>query len=190
MQLRLTHSQSLWKQSQLQLQDNPKLTFSRKGLSKLAKLQAQLEKVRLLAFQVISTAYSSVNFDLWKNVGHVEKRGECLATSVIFMNFADADTVEKAHYILDSDISLREDSRRALAAYVEDATVDIDLEKHLITHHCAVWSRSSLEKRFYPHVARLFLSIKPEKARHVLGLINSDLDSWRFNSKLAVEFPT
>jgi hypothetical protein len=106
------------------------------------------------------------------------------------MNFAKVDTVEKTHSFLDSDISLRENTRRALAAHIEDTTVDIDLEKHLITHYCPAWSRPSLEEQFCPHVARLFLSIKPEKARHVLALINSDLNSWRFNSKLPVEFPT
>ncbi len=112
------------------------------------------------------------------------------ALEKLLTNFADTDTIEKARSIPDSDVSLREDSRRALAAYIGDTSVDIDFERRLITHYCPVWSRSSVEKRFCPHVARLFLSIKPEKARAVLVFINSDLVSWRFEPRLAVEFPT
>ena len=87
------------------------------------------------------------------------------------------------------DLSLREDSRRRLAAYVGDTTVDIDLEQRTIIHRCPIWARSLLEKKFCPHVARVFLMIDPERARRLLSLIRSSVGDWRFESKLAVEFP-
>jgi hypothetical protein len=97
--------------------------------------------------------------------------------------------LETARSIPDTDLSLREDSRQRLAAYVADTTVDIDLEQHTIVHRCPVWSRSVSEKRFCPHVAKLFLSINPERSRTILSLIQSRLDSWKFESRLTVDFP-
>jgi hypothetical protein len=46
------------------------------------------------------------------------------------------------------------------------------------------------EKRFCPHVARVFFMVDPERARSVLSLIHACLADWKFESKLAVEFPT
>ena len=97
--------------------------------------------------------------------------------------------LETARSIPDTDLSLREDSRQRLAAYIADTTVDIDLEQHTIVHRCPAWSRSVSEKRFCPHVATLFLSINPERSRSILSLIQSTLDSWKFESRLTVEFP-
>ena len=88
------------------------------------------------------------------------------------------------------DLSLREDSKRSLVAYLGDTTVDMDLEQQTIIHRCPIWDRSVTEKRFCPHVARVFLIIDPERARNLLSLIHSSLGNWKFESKLAVEFPT
>jgi len=45
-------------------------------------------------------------------------------------------------------------------------------------------------KGFCPHVLKLFQSINQEKSSKILYLIRSTLDSWKFESRLAVEFPT
>jgi hypothetical protein len=45
------------------------------------------------------------------------------------------------------------------------------------------------EKKFCPHVVKLFLSINYEKSGQILSLIQSTLDSWKFEPRLAVEFP-
>mgnify|MGYP001027954093 CR=1 FL=1 len=87
------------------------------------------------------------------------------------------------------DLSLREDSKRRVAAYVADTTVDIDFEERTIVHRCPVWSVSVSEKRFCPHVVKLFLSIDQEKSSKILSLIQSTLENWKFHSRLAVEFP-
>jgi len=108
----------------------------------------------------------------------------------LLMNFAGPEVLEAAQSIPDEDLSLREDSKRRLAAYVGDTTVGIDFEQRAVIHRCPVWSRSISEKKFCLHVAKFFLSINPERARSILSLIHSTLDSWKFESRLAVEFPT
>jgi hypothetical protein len=108
----------------------------------------------------------------------------------LLLNFADKEILEAARSIPERDLSLREDSKRRLAAYVRDTTVDIDLEQQTIVHRCPIWSRKVSEKTFCPNVARVFLIVDPERARSVLSFLQSNLANWRFKSKLAVEFPT
>lgn len=73
---------------------------------------------------------------------------------------------------------------------MHDTTVDIDLAQHTVFHPCPIWARSISEKKFCPHVARLFLMVDPERARTLLSFIRSSLSKWKFESKLAVEFPS
>jgi hypothetical protein len=109
---------------------------------------------------------------------------------ILLLNFADPEILDAARSIPEKDLSLREDSRRRLAAYVGDTTVDINVEQQTIIHRCPVWARSISEKKFCSHVARVFLMVDPQSARSLLSLIQSSLGNWKFESKLAVEFPT
>jgi len=107
----------------------------------------------------------------------------------LLLNFATPEILGAARSIPERYLSLREDSRRHLAAYVGDTTVDIDLEQQTIIHRCPIWARSISQKKFCPHVIKLFLSINRERSNGVLSLMRSTIDSWRFESRLAVEFP-
>jgi uncharacterized protein YecE (DUF72 family) len=115
----------------------------------------------------------------------IERRVENL-----LLDFSSREVLDAARSIPERDLSLREDSRRRLAAYVGDTTVDIDLEQQTIVHRCPVWSKTVSEKKFCPHVARLFLMVDPERASSLLSLLRSSLESWKFESKLAVDFST
>jgi uncharacterized protein YecE (DUF72 family) len=108
----------------------------------------------------------------------------------LLLNFADQEVLDAARSIPEKDLSLREDSKRHLAAYVGATTVDIDLEQQTIVHRCSIWAESIMEKRFCPHVARVFLLTDPERARTLLASIRAGLNNWKFESKLAVEFPS
>ncbi len=112
------------------------------------------------------------------------------ALEALLLKFTDSEVLEAARSIPDKDFSLREDSKRRLAAYVGDTTVEIDFQERAIIHHCSLWSRSISEKRFCKHVAKVFFTIGPERSRNILSLIHSNVDSWKFESKPAVEFPT
>ena len=76
-----------------------------------------------------------------------------------------------------------------MAAYVGDTTVDVDFEQQTIIHRCPIWAKSISEKKFCPHVARVFMITDHARARSVLSVIRSSLDDWNFESKLTVEFP-
>ena len=104
----------------------------------------------------------------------------------LLLNFADQEILDAARAIPEKVLSLREDSKRRLAAYVGDTTV----EQRTIIHRCPIWAKSISKKKLCPHVARVFLMVGPERARTLLSSIRSSLSDWRFESKLAVEFPT
>ena len=108
----------------------------------------------------------------------------------LLINFADQETLNAARLIPEKDLSLREDNKRHLAAYVGATTVDIDLEDHTIIHRCSVWATSIIGKKFCPHVARVFLLTDPDRARNLLASIRNDLSNWKFEAKLTVEFPS
>jgi uncharacterized protein YecE (DUF72 family) len=112
------------------------------------------------------------------------------AKDELLLSFASQEVLEAAQAIPDKDFSLREDTSRRLAAYIGDTTADIDLKEHTIVHRCPTWSKSVSEKRFCPHIAKLFLSIGPERSRSVLSLIKKTLAEWKFESRLSVEFPS
>jgi uncharacterized protein YecE (DUF72 family) len=103
--------------------------------------------------------------------------------------FADEETIDLAQSIPKKDFSLREESKRTLAAYIGDTTVDINFEQCTIVHRCSTWAESSLEQKFCPHILKLFLSINRDRAKAALALIQSNLNDWKFESRTVVEFP-
>lgn len=107
----------------------------------------------------------------------------------LLLNFAALEILDAARSIPESDLSLGEDSGRHLAAYVGATTVDVDLEQQTIIHRCPIWAESISEKKFCPHVVRVFMIIDPARARSILSLLRSTLDEWKFESKLTVELP-
>ncbi len=109
----------------------------------------------------------------------------------MLQEFGSGDIIKKAKSIQNKEFSLREDSKRGIAAYIADTTVDIDVERQTIIHYCTLWGSLSLEKKFCPHIVKLFLDIDSRRAVKILSQISStlDLDNWKFDNRLAVEFP-
>ena len=107
----------------------------------------------------------------------------------LLLTFANPETISQAESIPKKDFSLREESKRTLAAYIGDTTVEVDFQQCRIVHRCPSWAESSTQQKFCPHVLKLFLSISPERAKSALTLVRSNIDKWRFESRLAVEFP-
>jgi len=107
----------------------------------------------------------------------------------LLLKFADAEIIKNARAIPDKDLSLRQDNKRGLAAYIGATNVGIDLEEHTINHRCPYFSKCSSQKRFCSHVAKLFLAISPERARIILSAIESNVEDWKFESWSSVEFP-
>jgi len=107
----------------------------------------------------------------------------------VLLRFADNETIDLAQSIPKKDFSLREESKRVLAAYIGDTTVEINFEQCTIVHRCSTWAESNRQQKFCLHILKLFLSINPERAKSALAVIRSNLNSWKFESRITVEFP-
>jgi uncharacterized protein YecE (DUF72 family) len=105
------------------------------------------------------------------------------------MDFAEQSVIEKAKTIPDTEFSLRQDNKRDLAAYLGDTSVDINFEEQRIIHYCPIWTKTSIKKKFCPHIVKFMMSIDKNRAIEILSKINSSMEKWHFESKLAVEFP-
>jgi len=129
------------------------------------------------------TAAKASSLDAWTGSSGGKALDQALS------RFTDQDILEAADSIPDKDLSLREDSKQRLAAYIGDTTVEIDFKQNTIIHRCPTWAKSIREKKFCPHLVKLLLSIEPEKANNILSNIDLKLGDWKFESRLAVEFP-
>ena len=107
----------------------------------------------------------------------------------LLLAFADEGIIGLARSISEKDFSLREENTRTLAAYIGDTTVEVNFQQSAIVHYCPAWTESSSEQKFCPHIMKLFLTIDPERAKSALTLIRSNLNSWKFESRRAVESP-
>jgi uncharacterized protein YecE (DUF72 family) len=105
------------------------------------------------------------------------------------LGLSSQDILDAGRSMPDAEFSLREDSKLRIAAYVEDTTVDIDIEERVIVHRCPLWSESISDKKLCPHVVKVFCGINPAKAKIVLSDIYSNLNVWKFESRFAIEFP-
>ena len=82
---------------------------------------------------------------------------------------------------IDSDlIKIEEKTDQYVHAKVKDYTVIIDLEKKLIIHDCADWSRVGLRLNFCKHVAALMLHLDKEYAKKILKDILMNRIQWTF----------
>ena len=82
---------------------------------------------------------------------------------------------------IDSDlIKIEEKTDQYVHAKVKDYTVIIDLEKKLIIHDCADWSRVGLRLNFCKHVTALMLHLDKEYAKKILKDILMNRVQWTF----------
>lgn len=105
------------------------------------------------------------------------------------VDLTEKEIIHEAKFIPDTDFSLREDSKRSLAAYLGDTTVEINLDERKIIHYCPIWTKTSLKKKFCSHIVKFMLSIDDKRSKEILTLINSSIEKWDFESKMVVEFP-
>jgi uncharacterized protein YecE (DUF72 family) len=107
----------------------------------------------------------------------------------LILQFSEKETIKRAEEVSQSKFSLREDSKHRVAAYVENTTVDIDFDRQQIIHYCPIWSKTSREKKYCPHIIKLLLELNEQRSLQILSLIHSHLTKWQFKSKFSIEFP-
>ena len=92
----------------------------------------------------------------------------------------DGRRLARARKIGREVIEVEELSDERLVARVKDYRVVIDLEKRIILHDCADWSRVGARLSLCKHVAALMLAIEPSYAKRILREILERRGEWTF----------
>ncbi|MEM4251651.1 MAG: hypothetical protein QW828_07450, partial [Candidatus Bathyarchaeia archaeon] len=103
------------------------------------------------------------------------------AVSRLLQKLMTPELLEAARSLPDTDLSVREDRRERLAAYVGETTVEIDVKSRRISHRCPVWRRTAGEKRLCHHIAKLLMEVDSERSKSILTHILSNLHDWKFD---------
>ncbi|MEM3004311.1 MAG: DUF72 domain-containing protein [Candidatus Bathyarchaeia archaeon] len=105
------------------------------------------------------------------------------AVSRLLQKLMTPELLEAARSLPDTDLSVREDRRERLAAYVGETTVEIDVKSRRIIHRCPVWRRTAGEKRLCHHIAKLLMEVDSERSKSILTHILSNLHEWGFECR-------
>lgn len=92
----------------------------------------------------------------------------------------DERRLKRAEAIESKLIKIEEQAYGYVSAKVKDYTIIIDLEKRIIIHDCADWSRVGARLNFCKHVAALFLHLDEGRAREILQDVIRNRAQWTF----------
>jgi len=98
----------------------------------------------------------------------------------LFHLFINNGRIRRAKAIKDKEITTLEVSDNNVKALIREYHVLIDMQRKLVLHDCADWSRSAPLKQFCKHLGKVMLTIPKEKAIHIMRKIISERDKWEF----------
>lgn len=94
--------------------------------------------------------------------------------------FLNDTRIKRAKTIKNKEVNLLEVSDECVRALIRDYHVLIDMQRRLVLHDCADWSRSAPLKQFCKHLGKIMLTLPEEKAIGVMRKIVSERDKWEF----------
>ena len=94
--------------------------------------------------------------------------------------FVDKGRLDRARREDASGVEIATDEGTEIDARVKEYGVSIDLAARRIVHDCEDWAKGARTRRFCKHVARLFLSLPPNRALTVLDDLANRKDDWTF----------
>ena len=102
----------------------------------------------------------------------------------LLSHLIDWKRIARARRINDRDVNFLKISDKLIKAKIRDYKVIIDVENRLISHDCADWARTAVEKKFCKHLAKIFLLLPKHTAALLLKTIISERDQWTFKHEI------
>jgi len=102
----------------------------------------------------------------------------------LLSHLIDWKRIARARRINDRDVNFLKISEKLIKAKIRDYKVIIDVESKLISHDCADWARTSVEKKFCKHLAKIFLLLPRHMSVPLLKNIISERDQWAFKHEV------
>lgn len=100
---------------------------------------------------------------------------------------SDKGRLKRAKQITRDLIELREETEHYLSARIKDYSVIVDLERRIIFHDCADWSKVRSTSNFCKHINALMLNIDRTHARRILEDIIMNRSLWTFSEIIQSE---
>jgi uncharacterized protein YecE (DUF72 family) len=92
----------------------------------------------------------------------------------------DKARIRKTNEIMNEDVKIIRMENDLIEALVKEYHITIDLNKKIILHDCADWSRVSQSKMFCKHIGKLFILLPKGKAEEILRKIIFNIGEFKF----------
>jgi len=99
--------------------------------------------------------------------------------------FMDDNRIKRAKGIKDNEVVVEQASEENVKAKVREYHVSIGVQKRLILHDCADWSRCAPVKQFCKHVGKVMLVAPEDVAVGILKKMGAEREKWEFKPYVA-----
>lgn len=96
--------------------------------------------------------------------------------------FVSAERLKRAEEIKDDEVRITSETESRVEAQVKEYHIIIDADLKTIFHDCADWQKILATKKLCKHIAKLLLSIDPQKAARTLEGLLEERDEWQLKS--------
>ena len=96
--------------------------------------------------------------------------------------FVSAERLKRAEEIKDDEVRITSETDSRVEAQVKEYHIIIDADLKTIFHDCADWQKILATKKLCKHIAKLLLSIDPQKAARTLEGLLEKRDEWQLKS--------
>jgi len=100
----------------------------------------------------------------------------------LLQRFVGSARFERAKSIPQDLVSLSSLDGDMISGNVKQYSVQIDLKNKIITHDCDDWKKNMRAKLMCKHLAKVFMTIRKDKATEILRRILAEKDDWAFNA--------
>ena len=96
--------------------------------------------------------------------------------------FVSAERLKRAEEIKNDEVRITSETDSRVEAQVKEYHIIIDADLKTIFHDCADWQKILVTKKLCKHIAKLLLSIDPQKAARTLEGLLEKRDEWQLKS--------
>jgi uncharacterized protein YecE (DUF72 family) len=96
--------------------------------------------------------------------------------------FVSAERLKRAEEIKNDEVRITSETDSRVEAQVKEYHIIIDADLKTIFHDCADWQKILATKKLCKHIAKLLLSIDPQKAARTLEGLLEKRDEWQLKS--------
>jgi uncharacterized protein YecE (DUF72 family) len=100
----------------------------------------------------------------------------------LLLKLTDKGRLERGRKVKDEEIVIKESSDQLIEAKVKDYRIRINLEDRVLEHDCDDWRRGIDVRRICKHIAKVLLSLQPEKTKGIVRDILRNKESWVFQA--------